>query len=199
MIFNTMGIDTQDVLDAAGTKWNFLPFKPGLVGGHCIGVDPYYLTHKATILGYHPELILAARRINSRMGLYVAHQVIRLMANKRIHVVGSRILVLGLAFKENCPDLRNTRVVEIVRELEATHAQVDVYDPWADPLESRQKLGVTLVDTPAEHAYDAIVLAVAHRDFLGHGDEDIRRYGRENCAVFDIKSLLPVATVDGRL
>ncbi|KRE85533.1 Vi polysaccharide biosynthesis protein VipA/TviB [Rhodanobacter sp. Soil772] len=199
MIFNTMGIDTQDVLDAAATKWNFLPFKPGLVGGHCIGVDPYYLTHKATILGYHPELILAARRINSRMGLYVAHQVIRLMANKRIHVVGSRILVLGLAFKENCPDLRNTRVVEIVRELEATHAQVDVYDPWADPLESRQKLGVTLVDTPAEHAYDAIVLAVAHRDFLGHGDEDIRRYGRENCAVFDIKSLLPTAAVDGRL
>jgi UDP-N-acetyl-D-glucosamine/UDP-N-acetyl-D-galactosamine dehydrogenase len=121
------------------------------------------------------------------------------MANKRIHVVGSRILVLGLAFKENCPDLRNTRVVEIVRELEATHAQVDVYDPWADPLESRQKLGVTLVDAPAEHAYDAIVLAVAHRDFLGHGDADIRRYGRENCAVFDIKSLLPVAAVDGRL
>jgi len=199
MIFNTMGIDTQDVLDAAATKWNFLPFKPGLVGGHCIGVDPYYLTHKATVLGYHPELILAARRINSRMGLYVAHQVIRLMANKRIHVVGSRILVLGLAFKENCPDLRNTRVVEIVRELEATHAQVDVYDPWADPLESRQKLGVTLVDAPAEHAYDAIVLAVAHRDFLGHGDADIRRYGRENCAVFDIKSLLPVAAVDGRL
>ena len=129
MIFNTMGIDTQDVLAAAGTKWNFLPFKPGLVGGHCIGVDPYYLTHKATVLGYHPELILAARRINSRMGLYVAHQVIRLMANKRIHVVGSRILVLGLTFKENCPDLRNTRVIDIVRELEAAHAQVDVYDP----------------------------------------------------------------------
>ena len=199
MIFNTMGIDTQDVLDAAGTKWNFLPFKPGLVGGHCIGVDPYYLTHKATILGYNAELILTARRINSRMGLHVAHRVMRLMANKRIHVVDSRILILGLTFKENCPDLRNTRVVEIVRELETAHARVDVYDPWADPLESRQKLGVTLVDTPAEHAYDAIVLAVAHRDFLGHGDEDIRRYGRENCAVFDIKSLLPVAAVDGRL
>jgi UDP-N-acetyl-D-galactosamine dehydrogenase len=199
MIFNTMGIDTQDVLDAAGTKWNFLPFKPGLVGGHCIGVDPYYLTHKATILGYHPELILAARRINSRMGLYVAHQVIRLMANKRIHVVDSHILVLGLAFKENCPDLRNTRVVEIVRELEATHAQVDVYDPWADPVEARQKLGITPIDQPAEHAYDAIVLAVAHRDFLGRGDADIRRYGRENCVVFDIKSLLPLAAVDGRL
>ena len=199
MIFNTMGIDTQDVLDAAGTKWNFLPFKPGLVGGHCIGVDPYYLTHKATILGYNAELILTARRINSRMGLHVAHRVMRLMANKRIHVVDSRILILGLTFKENCPDLRNTRVVEIVRELETAHARVDVYDPWADPLESRQKLGVTLVDTPAEHAYDAIVLAVAHRDFLGHGDADIRRYGRENCAVFDIKSLLPLAAVDGRL
>ncbi|HEY8585739.1 MAG TPA: nucleotide sugar dehydrogenase [Rhodanobacter sp.] len=199
MIFNTMGIDTQEVLDAAGTKWNFLPFKPGLVGGHCIGVDPYYLTHKATVLGYHPELILAARRINSRMGLYVAHQVIRLMANRRIHVVDSRILVLGLTFKENCPDLRNTRVVEIVRELEATHARVDVHDPWADPDEARQKLGISLVDAPAEHTYDAIVLAVAHRDFLGQDGADIRRYGRENCAVFDIKSLLPANMVDGRL
>jgi len=199
MIFNTMGIDTQDVLDAAGTKWNFLPFKPGLVGGHCIGVDPYYLTHKATILGYHPELILAARRINSRMGLYVAHQVIRLMASKRIHVVDSRILVLGLTFKENCPDLRNTRVVEIIRELEATHARVDVYDPWVDPAEAREKLGISPIDAPAERAYDAIVLAVAHRDFLGHGAADLRRYGRENCIVFDIKSALPPDAVDGRL
>jgi UDP-N-acetyl-D-galactosamine dehydrogenase len=199
MIFNTMGIDTQDVLDAAATKWNFLPFKPGLVGGHCIGVDPYYLTHKATMLGYHPELILAARRINSRMGLYVAHQVIRLMANKRIHVVGSRILVLGLTFKENCPDLRNTRVVEIVHELQAAHAEVDVYDPWANVDEARQKLGITPIEAPAEHVYDAIVLAVAHRDFLQHSEDDIRRYGREKCAVFDIKSHLPPMLVDGRL
>jgi len=199
MIFNTMGIDTQDVLDAAGTKWNFLPFKPGLVGGHCIGVDPYYLTHKATVLGYHPELILAARRINSRMGLYVAHQVIRLMASKRIHVVDSRILVLGLTFKENCPDLRNTRVVEIVRELEATHAQVDVHDPWVDPAEARQKLGIQPIDAPAAGRYDAIVLAVAHQAFLDAGDAGIRRYGREHCVVFDIKSLLPPAAVDGRL
>ncbi len=199
MIFNTMGIDTQDVLDAAGTKWNFLPFKPGLVGGHCIGVDPYYLTHKATVLGYHPELILAARRINSRMGLYVAHQVIRLMASKRIHVVDSRILVLGLTFKENCPDLRNTRVVEIVRELEATHAQVDVHDPWVDPAEARQKLGIAPIDAPAAGRYDAIVLAVAHQAFLDAGDAGIRRYGREHCVVFDIKSLLPPAAVDGRL
>lgn len=199
MIFNAMGIDTQDVLDAAGTKWNFLPFKPGLVGGHCIGVDPYYLTHKATVLGYHPELILAARRINSRMGLYVAHQVIRLMANKRIHVVGSRILVLGLTFKENCPDLRNTRVVEIVRELQAAHAQVDVHDPWADSTEARVRLGIDLIDKPAEHTYDAIVLAVAHRNFVDSDEHQVRRYGRENCALFDIKSLLPADGVDGRL
>ncbi|MDW2980354.1 nucleotide sugar dehydrogenase [Rhodanobacter sp. KK11] len=199
MIFNAMGIDTQAVLDAAGTKWNFLPFKPGLVGGHCIGVDPYYLTHKATILGYHPELILAARRINSRMGLYVAHQVMRLLANKRIHVVDSRILVLGLTFKENCPDLRNTRVVEIVRELEATHAQVDVHDPWADPAEAEEKLGIRPIAAPAEGSYDAIVLAVAHQAFLDDGSTGIRRYGRENCAVFDIKSLLPADAVDGRL
>jgi len=197
MIFNTMGIDTQEVLDAAGTKWNFLPFRPGLVGGHCIGVDPYYLTHKATVLGYHPELILAARRINSRMGLYVAHQVIRLMANKRIHVVDSRILVLGLTFKENCPDLRNTRVIETVRELQAAHARVDVHDPWADPVEARQKLGIELVETPAKHAYDAIVLAVPHQAFLDAGD--LRRHGRENCVVFDIKSLLQPDMVDGRL
>jgi UDP-N-acetyl-D-galactosamine dehydrogenase len=199
MIFNTMGIDTQDVLDAAGTKWNFLPFKPGLVGGHCIGVDPYYLTHKATVLGYHPELILAARRINSRMGLYVAHQVIRLMASKRIHVVGSRILVLGLTFKENCPDLRNTRVVDIVRELQAAHANVDVYDPWANANEAELRLGVRTIDQPARQSYDAIVLAVAHQTFLDLGDAGIRAFGREHCAVFDIKSLLPTAAVDGRL
>jgi UDP-N-acetyl-D-glucosamine/UDP-N-acetyl-D-galactosamine dehydrogenase len=199
MIFNAMGIDTHDVLAAAGTKWNFLPFKPGLVGGHCIGVDPYYLTHKATVLGYHPELILAARRINSRMGLYVAHQVIRLMANKRIHVVGSRILVLGLTFKENCPDLRNTRVVEIVRELESAHAQVDVHDPWADSAEASHKLGIATIAEPEAYSYDAIVLAVAHQTFLDRGEENIRRLGRENCAVFDIKSLLPADAVDGRL
>jgi len=199
MMFNTMGIDTQDVLDAAGTKWNFLPFKPGLVGGHCIGVDPYYLTHKATVLGYHPELILASRRINSRMGMYVAHQVIRMMANKRLHVVGSRILVLGLTFKENCPDLRNTRVMDIVRELKAAHAEVDVYDPWADASEAEQRLGLRPVSEPEAGSYDAIVLAVAHQHFLDLGDAGIRRYGRENCAVFDIKSLLPADSVDARL
>ncbi|MGA0587070.1 nucleotide sugar dehydrogenase [Dyella sp. KRB-257] len=199
MIFNTMGIDTQDVLDAAGTKWNFLPFRPGLVGGHCIGVDPYYLTHKATVLGYHPELILAARRINSRMGLYVAHQVMRLMANKRIHVVGSRILVLGLTFKENCPDLRNTRVVEIVRELEAAHATVEVHDPWVDADEAERKLGLRPVDAPTVGSYDAIVLAVAHAQFIAMDAAAIRRWGRGTCAIFDIKSVLPPGVADARL
>jgi UDP-N-acetyl-D-glucosamine/UDP-N-acetyl-D-galactosamine dehydrogenase len=199
MIFNAMGIDTHDVLAAAGTKGNFLPFKPGLVGGHCIGVDPYYLTHKATVLGYHPELILAARRINSRMGLYVAHQVIRLMANKRIHVIGSRILVLGLTFKEDCPDLRNTRVVEIVRELQAAHAEVDVHDPWADADEATRKLGITPIAQVEHGAYDAIVLAVAHRRFAELGSEAIRQFGREGCAIFDIKNILQRDVADGRL
>ncbi|MFC5437345.1 Vi polysaccharide biosynthesis UDP-N-acetylglucosamine C-6 dehydrogenase TviB [Rhodanobacter umsongensis] len=199
MIFNAMGIDTHDVLAAAGTKWNFLPFKPGLVGGHCIGVDPYYLTHKATVLGYHPELILAARRINSRMGLYVAHQVIRLMANQRIHVIGSRILVLGLTFKEDCPDLRNTRVVEIVRELQAAHAQVDVHDPWADADEATHKLGITPIAQVDHGVYDAIVLAVAHQRFADLGSEAIRQFGREACAVFDIKNMLQRDVAGGRL
>jgi UDP-N-acetyl-D-galactosamine dehydrogenase len=194
-----MGIDTHDVLAAAGTKWNFLPFKPGLVGGHCIGVDPYYLTHKATVLGYHPELILAARRINSRMGLYVAHQVIRLMANKRIHVVGSRILVLGLTFKEDCPDLRNTRVIEIVRELRAAHAEIDVYDPWADADEATHKLGITPISQVEEGVYDAVVLAVAHQRFVELGSTAIRRFGRESCAIFDIKNMLQRDVADSRL
>ncbi|KGM56545.1 Vi polysaccharide biosynthesis protein VipA/TviB [Lysobacter arseniciresistens ZS79] len=199
MIFQTMGIDTADVLAAAGTKWNFLPFTPGLVGGHCIGVDPYYLTHKATVLGYHPELILTARRINSRMGLHVAHQVLRLMAGKRIHVVGSRVLVLGLTFKEDCPDLRNTRVVDIVRELEASHAQVDVHDPWADAGEARAVLGLRLVEAPARGAYDAVILAVPHRRLLEQGAEGVRGYGKPECVVYDVKSALSDGAADGRL
>jgi UDP-N-acetyl-D-galactosamine dehydrogenase len=199
MIFNKMGIDTQDVLDAAGTKWNFLPFKPGLVGGHCIGVDPYYLTHKATVLGYHPELILAARRINSRMGLHVAHQVMRLMATKRIHVVDSRILVFGLAFKEDCPDLRNTRVVEIVRELQAAQASVDVYDPWADPGEAWNEFGIRPVLKLEQGIYDAIIVAVAHKEFVDMEGEEIRKLGREACVIFDIKNVLPPELADGRL
>jgi len=200
MIFNTMGIDTGDVLAAAGTKWNFLPFKPGLVGGHCIGVDPYYLTHKATVLGYHPELILAARRINSRMGLHVAHQVIRLMAYKRINVVDSRILVLGLTFKEDCPDLRNTRVVDIIRELEATNAKVDVYDPWADQIEAKHEYGIDLLtEMPSAGTYDAIIVAVAHYQFKALGIDGLRRLANDGAVIYDIKGLFPENEVDGRL
>ncbi|QDQ74740.1 nucleotide sugar dehydrogenase [Pseudoluteimonas lycopersici] len=198
MMFEAMGIDTHDVLAAAGTKWNFLPFKPGLVGGHCIGVDPYYLTHKATVLGYHPELILAARRINSRMGLHVAHQVMRQMAQKRIHVVGSRILVLGLTFKEDCPDLRNTRVIDIVRELQAANAQVDVHDPWADAVEAKRELGLDLVSKPEAGAYDAIVLAVAHKGFL-ELPGGVAAFGRDPSVVFDVKGVLPAGVADARL
>jgi len=198
MMFEAMGIDTHDVLAAAGTKWNFLPFKPGLVGGHCIGVDPYYLTHKATVLGYHPELILAARRINSRMGLHVAHQVMRQMAQKRIHVVGSRILVLGLTFKEDCPDLRNTRVVDIVRELQAANAQVEVHDPWADVEEAKRELGIELVAKPEAGVYDAVVLAVAHARFL-ELPGGVAAFGRDPSVVFDVKGVLPVGVADARL
>ena len=198
MMFEAMGIDTHDVLAAAGTKWNFLPFKPGLVGGHCIGVDPYYLTHKATVLGYHPELILAARRINSRMGLHVAHQVMRQMAQKRIHVVGSRILVLGLTFKEDCPDLRNTRVVDIVRELQAANAQVHVHDPWADVGEAKRELGIDLVLKPEAGAYDAVLLAVAHKQFIDLPG-GVAAFGKTPSVVFDVKGVLPAGVADARL
>jgi len=198
MIFDAMGVDTHDVLAAAGTKWNFLPFKPGLVGGHCIGVDPYYLTHKATVLGYHPELILAARRINSRMGLHVAHQVMRLMAQKRIHVVGSRILVLGLTFKEDCADLRNTRVLDIVRELQAANALVDIHDPNADATEAKRELGIDLVAKPEAGAYDAVVLAVAHTRFLELAG-GVAAFGKTPSVVFDVKGVLPAGVADARL
>ena len=199
MIFNKMGIDTHDVLEAAGTKWNFLPFKPGLVGGHCIGVDPYYLTHKATVLGYHPELILAARRINSRMGLHVAHQVMRLMANKRIHVVDSKILVLGLSFKENCPDLRNTRVVDILASLNDYHAQVDVYDPWVDADEAEHEYGIRPIGSPQAESYDAIIIAVAHNQFKALGADGICNLGKKTAVIYDVKHILPRDAVDGRL
>ncbi|MGH8051438.1 MAG: nucleotide sugar dehydrogenase [Arenimonas sp.] len=199
MIFNKMGIDTLDVLEAAGTKWNFLPFRPGLVGGHCIGVDPYYLTHKATVLGYHPELILAARRINSRMGLHVAHQVMRLMANKRIHVVDSKVLILGLSFKENCSDLRNTRVIDIVNELRAAHAHVDVFDPNANADEASALLQIDLLTAPQVGAYDAIVLAVGHSHFIEMGEEAIRAFGKQVSVIFDAKAVLNSEYVDGRL
>jgi UDP-N-acetyl-D-galactosamine dehydrogenase len=194
-----MGIDTQEVLEAAGSKWNFLPFRPGLVGGHCIGVDPYYLTHKAQALGYHPEVILAGRRINDGMGAYVAEQVIKLMTRKRIHVVDANILVMGLAFKENCTDLRNTRVIDIVREFTQFHANVDVYDSWVDAGEARHEYGITLLESIEAGKYDAVILAVAHRQFAEMGLEKIRSFGKPVSVLYDVKYLFRAEQVDGRL
>ena len=199
LIFNKLGIDTEEVLKAAGTKWNFLPFRPGLVGGHCIGVDPYYLTHKATEVGYHPEMILAGRRLNDNMGSYVADQVYKLMTKKRIHVVDAKVLIMGLAFKENCPDLRNTRVVDLVEEFTDFNCLVDVYDPWVDIAEAQHEYGITPISSPAEGEYDAIILAVAHQQFKEVGVEQLRKYGKENHVLYDIKYILSPAEVDGRL
>ena len=199
MIFNRLGIDTLEVLEAAGTKWNFLPFRPGLVGGHCIGVDPYYLTHKAQEVGYHPEVILAGRRINDGMGTYVANQVFRLLLGKRINPIGARALVLGLAFKENCPDLRNTRVVDIITELQAHGLAVDVSDPWANPADARHEYGITLVEAPAVGAYDVVILAVAHQQFLAAGPEGVAALGKPVHVLYDVKSAFPKAAVDARL
>jgi UDP-N-acetyl-D-galactosamine dehydrogenase len=199
MIFNRLGIDTLEVLEAAGTKWNFLPFRPGLVGGHCIGVDPYYLTHKSQEVGYHPAMILAGRRLNDNMAIYVANRIIRLMIKAGIAVSNSRILVLGLTFKENCPDIRNTKVVEMVRELEDVSARVDVYDPWVDPAEARAEYGIDLVTEPEAGAYDAVVLAVAHHQFKALGAAGVRAFARQGAVVYDIKHILPRDAVDGRL
>jgi len=200
IIFNKLGIDTHDVLEAAGTKWNFLPFKPGLVGGHCIGVDPYYLTHCAQEIGYHPEVILAGRRINDSMGAYVADRVARLMMKRGFSVTGSRILVLGLTFKENCPDLRNSKVIDVIDELKEFNASVDVHDPWADPEEARHEYGLTLLSgDPPLAAYDAIVIAVAHRDYVRRGAEAIRALGKPGAVLFDVKGLFPKKTSEGRL
>ncbi|WP_369600017.1 Vi polysaccharide biosynthesis UDP-N-acetylglucosamine C-6 dehydrogenase TviB [Hahella sp. SMD15-11] len=199
MIFNKMGIDTEAVLKAAGTKWNFLPFRPGLVGGHCIGVDPYYLTHKAQSIGYHPEMILAGRRINDSMGQYVAAQLVKALIKSRIQVEGSRILVLGLAFKENCPDLRNTKVVDIVHELEDYGAQVDIYDPWVSPVEAISEYGIEPIKEPAESFYDGIILAVGHDVFREMGVQKIRALGKANHVLYDLKYLLPEAASDLRL
>lgn len=199
LIFNRLGIDTEEVLEAAGTKWNFLPFRPGLVGGHCIGVDPYYLTHKAQEIGYHPEMILAGRRINDNMALYVAERVAQLMIRKRIHVKGSRILMMGLAFKENCPDLRNSKVVDVVKELQKYGAKVDVYDPWVDAREAVQEYGLKPVRRPAKGTYDAIVLAVAHKQFREMGVDAIRSFARKLHVLYDIKYVFARDEVDGRL
>jgi UDP-N-acetyl-D-galactosamine dehydrogenase len=200
LIFNRLGIDTLDVLEAAGTKWNFLPFRPGLVGGHCIGVDPYYLTHKAQEIGYHLEVILAGRRINDSMAGYVADEVIKLMTRRKMHVVGSRILVLGLTFKEGCPDLRNTKVIDVVRELAAYHAKFDICDPWIDVAEAEHEYKVTpLTDKPQANTYDAIILAVAHPEFLQMGAAGIHDFGKPGHVLYDVKSLLGKAEADGRL
>ena len=199
MIFNRLGIDTQEVLEAAGSKWNFMPFRPGLVGGHCIGVDPYYLTHKAQQIGYHPEMILAGRRINDNMALYVAGEVMRLMTAKRIHVKSSRILVMGLAFKENTPDLRNSKVADLVAELAANGAEVDVWDPWVSSREAQAEYGIKLVKRPSRGNYDAIVLAVGHRQFLAMKPAEVRRLAKRRHVVYDVKYLFDRGQVDGRL
>jgi len=199
IIFNKMGIDTEAVLQAAGSKWNFLPFRPGLVGGHCIGVDPYYLTHKAQAIGYHPEIILAGRRLNDSMGPYVVSQLVKAMGKRRVHVDGARILVMGLAFKENCPDLRNTRVVDIVAELQDYNCQVDVYDPWASAEEAQHEYGITPVAQPQPGTYDAIIVAVAHHQFKSMGAAAIRALGKPKHVLYDLKYLLPAAESDLRL
>lgn len=199
IIFNRMGIDTEAVLQAAGTKWNFLPFRPGLVGGHCIGVDPYYLTHKAQSIGYHPEIILAGRRLNDGMGAYVVSQLVKAMLKRRIHVDGARVLVMGLTFKENCPDLRNTRVVDIIRELAEYNIQVDVYDPWVAVEEAQHEYGITPITEPAINVYDGIVLAVAHNEFRVLGAENIRQFGKSRHILYDLKYLLSAEEADLRL
>jgi UDP-N-acetyl-D-glucosamine/UDP-N-acetyl-D-galactosamine dehydrogenase len=199
LIFNKLNIDTESVLEAAGTKWNFLPFRPGLVGGHCIGVDPYYLTHKALEVGYNPEMILAGRRLNDSMGSYVADQVSKLMTKKRIHVVDANVLIMGLTFKENCPDIRNTRVVDLVEEFEGFNCKVDVYDPWIDKDEVIHEYGFKPIDQPVAGKYDAILLAVAHDEFKELSLEQIKAFGKVNHVLYDIKYLLDANEVDGRL
>lgn len=199
LLFGKMGIDTQDVLAAASTKWNFLPFQPGLVGGHCIGVDPYYLTHKAQAVGYHPEIILAGRRLNDSMGGHVASELVKAMLKSSPRLDNARVLVLGLTFKENTPDLRNTRVMDVVRELEEYGLHVDVHDPWADPAEADSEYGVKLLSMPNLNVYDGIVLAVAHQEFVSDDYGDIRQFGKQNCVIYDLKGVLPNDMVDIRL
>jgi UDP-N-acetyl-D-galactosamine dehydrogenase len=199
MIFNRLGIETDHVLKAAGSKWNFLPFRPGLVGGHCIGVDPYYLTHKAQAIGYHPEMILAGRRINDNMGEYVAAQFVKSLLKQQIQVKGARVLVMGLTFKENCPDLRNTRVVDVIRELEDYNVSIDVHDPWVDADEATAEYGVTMVDEPDEGLYDGIIVAVAHRQFVAMDVDRLRALGKPQHVLYDLKNVLPVGDSDLRL
>lgn len=199
VIFNKLNIDTEEVLQAAGTKWNFLPFRPGLVGGHCIGVDPYYLTHKAQSIGYHPEVILAGRRINDSMGRYVVSQLVKAMIARRVHVNGAKVLVLGLTFKENCPDVRNTKVVDIVSELKEYGMDADIYDPWVDPKEAQDEYGINPVQTPKAGEYDAVIIAVAHNEFRALGAEGIRAYAKPVSVLYDLKYVLSSEEADIRL
>ena len=199
LIFDRVGIDTEEVLIAAGTKWNFLPFRPGLVGGHCLGVDPYYLTFKATEVGYHPEVILAGRRLNDNMGIYIASKVTKLMSENRINVVDSNVLIMGFSFKENCTDIRNTRVIDIVKELEEHNCNVDVYDPWVDSNVAAQEYGIQIIEQPIKQKYQAIILAVAHNEFYEQGIHDIRSYGDKDHIIFDIKYIFSKHETDGRL
>ena len=199
IIFHKLGLDTQEVLEAAGTKWNFLPFRPGLVGGHCIGVDPYYLTYKAKSIGYHPEIILAGRRINDGMGAYVANRVLKLLLKQYQLREHTRILILGLTFKENCPDLRNSRVIDIIQELQDSNITVDVHDPWANPIEAKREYGICPINSPATNTYDAIIVAVAHRQFIELGSNWARSFGKPNAILFDVKQIFLAAETDGRL
>ncbi len=199
IIFNKLGIDTLEVLEAAGTKWNFLPFRPGLVGGHCIGVDPYYLTHKAQIVGYHPEMILAGRRLNDGMGAYVVSQLVKNMLHKRIQVEGANVLIMGLTFKENCPDLRNTKIIDIVSELKEYNINVDITDPWCSSEQAEHEYNLTLTEKPETGKYDAIILAVAHHEFKVMGVEEIRKLGKSAHVLYDLKYILPKESVDMRL
>ncbi len=200
LIFNRLDIDTTEVLEAAGTKWNFLPFRPGLVGGHCIGVDPYYLTHKAQQVGYHPAVILSGRRINDQMGAFVAESMVKLMLQRDIKLNGAKVLMLGLAFKENCPDIRNTRAIDIVVALNDYSINVDIYDPWVDPVEVRHEYDIDCIaDAPAWDTYDAIVIAVSHKQFAELGSEGVRKFGKLGAVLYDVKALFAASASDGRL
>lgn len=199
MLFNKLDINTIDVLEAAGTKWNFLPFRPGLVGGHCIGVDPYYLTHKAQEVGFDPKIILSGREINDGMGLYVVEQVTGLMESKNIPVDNSKILIMGFTFKENCPDVRNTRVIDMVEALKLKNTIVDIYEPWGDPEEIDHEYGITPIHEPSANCYDAIIMAVAHDEFRTMGLDKVKSLGKEGCVIYDIKDILPADLIDGCL
>jgi UDP-N-acetyl-D-glucosamine/UDP-N-acetyl-D-galactosamine dehydrogenase len=199
LIFNKLNIDTESVLKAAETKWNFLPFKPGLVGGHCIGVDPYYLTYKAIEVGYHPEMILAGRKLNNEMGIHIVNEVTKLMVSKNISLDDADVLIMGFSFKENCPDIRNTRVIDLVLEFDKLECNVDVYDPWIDKKDTFNVYAIKPIDKPVSKKYDAIILAVAHKEFLSFSNKDLRGFGKDNHVIYDIKYLLKSNESDGRL